>query len=154
MPRTPAVYERKARWSLKETPRRNPRGCTARQPSFGPYVFLTICGVPFSWNKTQGGDEIRWIGYHILLSFFSPRATESRSKWATDWLERVATSGCVRGDELRSAVGRLPFITGALEVEKPFPAPLYSFLSRGGSLGLFQLPLYERLVAHFLANHI
>ena len=81
-------------------------------------VFLTICGVPLSWNKIQGGDEIRWIGYHILLSSFALGITESRAMWATDWLERVATDGCVRGDELRSAGGALSIHHGSTGVRE------------------------------------
>ena len=120
----------------------------------GVILFLSICGVPFSWDKTQGGSEIRWIGYHLLLNSPAVGITESGARWAINWLDRVCVDGCIRGDELRSGVGRLAFTTGALEYERPFLAPLYAFIARVDSLGLVCLPLYVRLVLHYLSGRL
>ena len=117
-------------------------------------VMLCICGVPFSWHKIQGGTEIKWIGYHLLLTSAQLGITDSRARWAIQWLERVHRDGCIRGDELRSGVGRLAFIAGALEYERPFLAPLYAFLSKLGGSGLVTLPLYVRLVLFYLASRL
>ena len=57
-------------------------------------------------------------------------------------------------DDFRSAVGRLSFVCGALEWEKPFMALLFNFLSRHKRGGLQAVPLYIRVVCRFLSERI
>ena len=52
----------------------------------------------------------------------------------------------VRAEELRGGIGSLSPIAGALESERPFLAPLYSFSSRAPHQGFVTLPLYVKLV--------
>ena len=57
-------------------------------------------------------------------------------------------------DDFRAAVGRLSFVCGALEWEKPFMAPLFNFLSRRKRGGLQAVPLYIRVVCRFLSEQV
>ncbi len=57
-------------------------------------------------------------------------------------------------NELRSVVGRLAFVAGALEYEKPFLSPIYTFLSLHPGGGTRPLPTYLRLVLRFLSSRI
>ena len=115
-------------------------------------LFLSMLNVPFSWKKIQGGEELSWIGYHVLLNTHSLGISESRANWAIEWCERLARDASVRSEELRSGIGRLAFIAGALEYERPFLAPLYSFSSRTPHKGLVTLPLYVKIVLVYLSR--
>ncbi len=70
------------------------------------------------------------------------------------FLSRVARDGKFDVGLLRSGLGRLCFVVGALEWERPFLAPLYVYLARQPKRGLRQLPLYVRLVAQYLAARV
>ncbi len=83
-------------------------------------ILLRILGVPLSWHKVQGGREIAWIGYAVNLRTLSLGISASRANWVCDWMNRVSRDGKVNINELRSVVGRLAFVAGALEYEKPF----------------------------------
>ena len=95
-----------------------------------------------------------WIGYEVQLDSLSLGISANRALWAVNWLERVARDGLAEIADFRSAIGRLSFVVGALEWERPFLAPLFSFVSRHRRGGLQVLPLYVRVVAKFLAQRI
>ena len=120
------------------------------------YVILlwSVLGVPLSWTKVQGGRRLAWIGYEVQLDTMSLGISENRALWAVNWLERIARDGMAEIADFRSAIGRLSFVVGALEWERPFLAPLFSFVSRHRRGGLQVLPLYVRVVAKFLAQRI
>ncbi len=117
-------------------------------------VMMRLLGVPLAWKKIQGGREITWIGFSIRLLPLAVGISESRARWATEWLLRAARDGSVDVGELRSAVGRLSFVTNALEYERPFLSPLYSFLSLHPGSGIRSLPVYVRLVMQYLAMRL
>ncbi len=117
-------------------------------------VMLRILGVPLSWHKVQGGREISWIGYAVDLRTLSLGISASRAGWVCEWMNRVARDGVVDVSELRSVVGRLAFVAGALEYEKPFLSPIYTFLSLHPRGGTRPLPTYLRLVLRFLSARI
>ncbi len=117
-------------------------------------ILLRILGVPLSWHKVQGGREIAWIGYAVDLRSLSLGISASRARWICDWMNRVSRDGMVNINELRSTVGRLAFVAGALEYEKPFLSPIYTFLSLHPGGGVKPIPTYLRLVLRFLAARI
>ena len=95
-----------------------------------------MLGVPLAWAKIHGGTTLAWIGFAVDLNTLALGISESRAAWAVEWLERLARDGCADMDEFRAATGRLAFVAGALEYERPFLAPLFTFSSlvkRGGS---------------------
>ncbi len=117
-------------------------------------VFLCILGVPLAWRKTKGGDVIDWIGYNVRLQDLSLGVSESRAAWAVGWLTRGARDKAMKVEEFTAGLGRLVFVTGALEYERPFLSPLFAWLSRQNRRGLKKLPCYVCLVMHHLAGRI
>ena len=117
-------------------------------------LFLLVLRVPFSWNKVQGGTEVTWIGYSVRLWDLSLGISASRARWAVNWLHKGASSGIMDLSEMKAALGRLAFVAGALEYDRPFLAPLFSYVATVKSGGLRRLPLYVRMVMHFLWQRI
>ncbi len=117
-------------------------------------VILRLLGIPLSWHKIQGGSEITWIGYSIQLSPLAVGISASRAAWASAWMLRAARDGAIDVGELRSVVGRLAFVAGALEYERPFLSPLFTFLAIHPGRGIRELPTYVRLVLKFLAMRL
>ena len=117
-------------------------------------LYLLCLGVPIAWSKANGGDRLSWIGYEVQLDRFALGLTEGRARWAVEWLQRIARDGHAEMDEFKAAVGRLSFVAGALEWEKPFLAPLYAFAALHPRGGLHRSPAYVRLVASFLAERV
>ncbi len=130
---------------------------TAEQPKkwiVWAIMFLRMLGVPLSWRKLQGGTELIWIGYSVRLWNLSLGISASRAAWATAWLRRAARDGVVDIADLRSCLGRLSFIAGAMEYDRPFLAPLFGFVALYPSNGLRSVPLYARLIMNFLADRL
>ena len=95
-----------------------------------------------------------WVGYEVQLEALVLGISLSRARWAVEWLRRVARDGITDVCEFRAALGRLSFVAGALEWEKPFLAPLFSFASRHPRGGMHVVPLYVRVLTKFLSNRI
>ena len=117
-------------------------------------LLLSSLGVPLSWAKTQGGREVSWIGFHLLLPEYKLGITQRRADWAVAWLRREATNGTSEVSGFRSALGRLSFLAGALEYDRPFLAPLFTFVAVMPLRGLRILPLYVRVILSHLADRI
>ncbi len=117
-------------------------------------LFLLMLGVPLSWRKVQGGDEITWIGYSVRLKELSLGISSSRASWAVTWLRRHATNGMGCIEEFASALGRLAFICGALEYDRPFLSPLFAYKAKQSARGLKVYPMFVRLIMNHLAERI
>ncbi len=131
--------------------------CTAPAPEIrivAVLLFWVLLGVPISWHKIQGGDSISWIGYEVNLRELALGISAGRALWAVNWLRRMARDGLADIDDLRRGIGRLSFVVGALEWERPFMAPLYAFVALHPAGGHRHLPIYVRLVLNFLAQRI
>ena len=105
-----------------------PTSETPRKDVLFVLTLLKLFKVPFSWRKTQGGDVITWIGYTVFVRELRLGVSEARATWAVNWLRRVSRDGTVVMEDLRAALGGLSFLSGALEYDKPFLAPLFAFL--------------------------
>ncbi len=117
-------------------------------------LILVVLGVPLSWHKSQGGDVVRWIGYEVNLASLALGITARRAAWCVDFLLQLARDGRTDVGRLRSGLGRLCFVVGALEWERPFLAPLFAFVSKQPKGGHRALPLFVRLIAQYLASRI
>ncbi len=82
-----------------------------------------LLGVPLQWAKTGGGDSVDWVGYSLSYKSHALGLSESRAEWAAAWCDRHSASGMALISELREGLGRLSFVAGALEYERPFLAP-------------------------------
>ncbi len=83
-------------------------------------LVLLVMGVPLSWHKSQGGRTIRGIGYEVQLSTLSLGITQARAHWYIDFLNQISRDGRVDVARMRSGLGRLCFVVGALGWERPF----------------------------------
>ncbi len=90
----------------------------------------------------------------MRLNDLSLGISEARAAWASNWLSRQAENGLTCIEEYTGALGRLAFICGALEYDRPFLAPLFAFRSRQGARGIKLLPMYVRLIMRFLAERL
>ncbi len=117
-------------------------------------ILLVLLGVPLSWHKAQGGLVINWIGYEVDLKALALGISPRRAEWCVGFLTQLARDGRADVGYLRSGLGRLAFVVGALEWERPFLAPFYAFLSRQPRQGFRSLPLYVRLTAQYMAARL
>ncbi len=117
-------------------------------------LVLVVLGVPLSWHKSQGGQVIQWIGYEVHLAQLALGISARRASWCVEFLLQLSRDGQADIGKVRSGLGRLCFVVGALEWERPFLAPLFSFLSRQPKHGLRKLPLFVRVISHYLASRI
>ncbi len=115
---------------------------------------VIILGFPFSWPKTQGGARVEWIGYDVWVRERRLGITVARASWAVGWLRRVVRDRSVAMGEFRSGLGKLGFICGALEYERPFLAPCYAFLALSPIDSVRPIPLYVSCVLEHLAERI
>ena len=93
------------------------------------FVLCAVVGVPLSWHKTCGGDTLVWVGFEILLRSHSVGISSRRAEWFIKWAEKVAFSATIHMASFEEGLGRIMFVAGALEHERPFLVPLYKFLT-------------------------
>ncbi len=117
-------------------------------------IILYVLGVPLAWHKSQGGQVVNWIGYEVHLGELSLGISERRAEWCIKFLTQLARDGRADIAHLRSGLGRLAFVVGALEWERPFMAPYYAYLARQPRWGLRQLPLFIRLISQYVAARL
>ena len=93
---------------------------------FFAYELLEI---PITWAKVKGGTEVNWIGYCLNVHTYQKGINLSKRTWIVAWIENKLEQGGVVGRELKSVLGRLSFVAGALRHVRPFLAPLFSWAS-------------------------
>ena len=73
------------------------------------------------------------------MATFERGINESKQKWIMKWVDEKLKQGGVVGRELKSVLGRLSFVAGALRHVRPFLAPLFSWASTlaGGTFAKF-----------------
>ena len=104
------------------------------------WLFLfELLEIPITWAKVKGGTEVNWIGYYLNVATFGRGINESKQKWIMNWVDEKLKQGGVVGRELKSVLGRLSFVAGALRHVRPFLAPLFSWASTlaGGTFSKF-----------------
>ena len=95
-------------------------------------VFFLLCevlGCPLSWNKTNGETVTNWVGFELLLTEHALGLTERRAAWVVKWARETPAAKVVHVRAFEEALGRI--VTGALELLRPFLAPLHAFATSG-----------------------
>eukprot|EP00913_Durusdinium_trenchii_P028161 g26404.t1 len=117
---------------------------TATGPRFWKKILMwlflyELLEIPITWAKVRGGAEVNWIGYYLNVSTFERGINNSKREWIQRWIEDKLEKGGVVGRELKSVLGRLSFVAGALRHVRPFLAPLFSWSSTlaGGTFASF-----------------
>eukprot|EP00435_Cladocopium_sp_Y103_P022226 s207_g5.t1 len=82
---------------------------------------------PLSWEKLHGGDCVRWIGYELDIRRFEKGVSDRKVQWVADWIDRRLQEGGLLGRDLKSALGRLVFVAGALQHVRPFLGPIFAW---------------------------
>jgi len=119
-------------------------------------VVLTaeVLGFPWSWGKLRGGTDFTWVGYQHQLREHALGLSESRAAWLRGWLGSVLDARVVRVREFVAGLGRAAYSCGALEYDRPFLAPLYTFASLHPLDSLQPLPTYVLSVVKYLRDRL
>ena len=115
---------------------------------------LVVLNVPLSWAKVRGGTESEWIRYWLDVGRFELGISASMASWASRWLTDNAAEGRVKLGELREGLGRLQFVTGAIEFLRPFLGPLYAWASAGPRYARPKLPVMVVLIMKYLSKEL
>ena len=70
-----------------------------------------------------------WVGFELLFHSYQLGISARRAKWLTKWAREVATSTYIQMNKFEAGLGRIVYVAGDLEFERPFLGPLYKFLT-------------------------
>ena len=119
------------------------------------FVFLAALGFPFKWAKTRGGFRVEWLGMETEYGSYRLALSAKRANWLGNWLREICDKGSVSGRNMAQGLGRLGFAALALEWEKPFLGPLYSWSSAiQGKIGEMKIPVMIRVLCLWLAERL
>jgi hypothetical protein len=85
---------------------------------------------------------------------FELGVSASRAAWASNWLASRVREGRAQLGELLQGLGRLGFITGAVEFLRPFLGPLYAWASAGPRFARPVIPTMLLLIMSYLSKEI
>ena len=115
---------------------------------------LEVMEVPLSYKKVRGGTRVQWIGYQLDVEKFEKGISESKVKWILGWITKKKLDGGATGRELKSALGRLSFVAGALQHIRPFLGPIFAWAS-AMALGTFaRLPEAVRSILSLIEREV
>ena len=118
------------------------------------FVLCAVIGVPLSWHKTCGGDTLVWVGFELPLRSRCVGISARRAEWFTCWAETVASSTTIHMGTFEEGLGRIMFVAGALEHERPFLAPLYKFLTMHPRNSVRRVPPYVSFILRYLGREV
>ena len=117
-------------------------------------VLCAVVGVPLPWHKTCGGDALVWVGFETLLRSRIVGISSRRAEWFIRWAEKVAESPTIQMASFEERLGRIMFVTDALEHERPFLAPLHKFLTKHPRNAVRRFFPYVAFILRYLAGEI
>ena len=129
-------------------------GQSYRQALVVFFILCAVVGVPPSWHKTAGGDTVAWIGFELLHRSHRLGISERRATWFTKWTREVADSTHVHMTKFEESLGRIMYVAGALDYERPFLRPLYRFLALHPRNVTRRVPSYVSFVLRYLASQL
>ena len=125
------------------------------RPALTIVLILAAClDVPLSWLKIKGGETLLWVGYEILLAEFRAGISATRAAWDARWCTDLVDKGRVHMNTFEEGLGRLTFISGMLDWDRSFMAPLYVFMNVAGRDVVADIPFYALMALKFLAKSI
>ena len=129
-------------------------GANFERSLLGALWVLHVFGFPIKWRKCRGGFVYTWVGYEKSLREWALGISARRAQWLEGWFAAVLDAGSVHIKEFREALGRMVFVYGALEYDKPFLAPLFAFVAVSPPHACVQLPVYVRMVLKWLLSRL
>ena len=118
------------------------------------FILAAVLGVPLSWHKTLGGDVLVWVGFELLLESRKDGISQRRAEWFVRWSSEVASVPTVHMRSFEEGLGRIMFVAGALEYERPFLGPLYKFLTMHPRDSVRRVPPYVAFILEFLSRTV
>ena len=98
-----------------------------------PQSFSSCCAPPSTCpcrgTRQQEEDTVTWVGFELLLHSNQLGISERQAEWLTRWSREVADPTYVQMGRFEEGLGRIVYVAGALEFERPFLGPLYKFLT-------------------------
>jgi len=113
-----------------------------------------ILGIPWSWGKLRGGTEYTWVGFEHQLREYALGLSAGRAAWLISWYGSLLRDKKVLIRDFLAALGRAAYACGALEFDRPFLAPLYTFGSLYPLDATRALPTYVLVVVRFLRDRL
>ena len=84
------------------------------------FVIRSLLGVPLSWGKTSGGDTLTWVDFELLHKSYRWGISQRRAEWFCRWCEETAKTETINASSsLEEGLGRITYVAGALEHERP-----------------------------------
>ena len=118
------------------------------------FVLCSTVGVPLSWHKTSGGDTVVWVGFELLHRTRQLGISQRRAEWFVRWARETAASEFVHMARFEEGLGRIMFVAGALELERPFLGPLYKFMALHPRQSTRRVPTYVAFILRYLAEQV
>ena len=118
------------------------------------FILCSLIGIPLSWNKTAGGDVISWVGLELSHSTHQLGITEKRAAWFIQWTQEHSAKRFVHMARYEEGLGRLMFVAGALEFERPFLAPLYKYMVMHPRSSVRKIPPYVAFFMQYLSQQV
>ena len=125
-----------------------------REALLSVFILCALSGVPLSWSKTAGGDPVAWVGFEILHRRNSLGISARRAEWFVIWTRDMASRPVVNMDNFEEGLGRIMYVAGALEYERPFLAPLYKFLNVHPRGSTRKLPSHVAFILRHLSIQV
>jgi len=119
-----------------------------------PILLGEVLGIPWSWSKLRGGTEFTWVGFELQLKEHALGLSASRAAWLIGWYDSLLRDKAVQIREFLAGLGRAAYACGALEFDRPFLAPLYTFGSLHPLDSTRALPTYVLVVVKFLRDRL
>ena len=118
------------------------------------FVLCSVVGVPLSWAKTAGGDTVTWVGLELLHRSRHLGTSQRRAERFVTWARKIATAETVHMARFEEMLGRIMYVVGALELERPFLGPLYWYTSLQPRNTVQRVPGYVRFFLQYLTDQI
>ena len=103
------------------------------QYRFALIAFFIVCAVagvpPVMEQNFRQRESVTWVGFELPHKSRQLGTSQRRADWFTRWTSEVAGSSTVHMGSFEEGLGRVMFVAGALEYERPFPGPVYKFLA-------------------------
>ena len=115
---------------------------------------MELAEFPISWKKVRGGLEVQWIGYQLDVDKFARGVSAKKVRWVDEWISRRLQEGGVLGREMKAALGRLSFVSGALHHVRPFLGPVFAWSSVIGLGSFVQFPDAIKILLGFIAQQL
>ena len=80
--------------------------------------------------------------------------TERRAEWFARWTAEVAVAAYVNLNSFEEELGRITYVAGALEYERPFLAPLNRFLTLHRRGTTSKVPSYVSFILRYLSSQL